>query len=550
MARFVHWPRRRRAWRLLFALLTLMVWVRGLLGVPLRTHCARTRICPVVVNWVQGWRSPLWQPPLWPPTVRSAFKGHRNAKRPCAAGSDRPTDRCFDVVITWKNNTSTPAADTEMLYLLRSLERYEMDQHLRLVHIVAQGLTDASLPWYLNRSSPTLRLHRHADIFRNRSTLPTESRNAIQANFVNIPELASTFLYIQDDSLLVAPFRVDTLIRDLYVDTPSLAVEYDDRFIANLDVPVVDVPVEATMRVPQLVQYTAGNTRHVGRSDCEERPPGSEFVGSVECSALVLNRTFGSVRSGYFVHCPQIASLKLMREAYAAWPEEWARTTSNKWESGLDLQWHTFMSGLTLATTTAVEVPASHFGTPKPFPSDFDFTTIANPDSLAFCQEFHTNSLNDATPAHQCLPDDNGELHPSVALLMVELETMLENKKGTQWLNLQGPGISIEYSKCPPVTKLVYGWLHRTYPNPSKWEKQPLPYPLGPPIWPIACNDCFCGASYLEAVHQCHPCPSATDSECMTLGRPHHHRCFGGIKCEEGEDSNTTWFGLSLRNKS
>ena len=105
-----------------------------------------------------------------------------------------------------------------------------------------------------------------------------------------------------------------------------------------------------------------------------------------------------------------------------------------------------------------------------------------NPDYKAFCQEVHTNHgafFNTASP--DCLPDEHGNMPSAVLTAVATTERALRNEAGTQWLNLQGPGISSEYGKCPPITELVYGWMQRTYPRPSKWERQPLLYAVDQP---------------------------------------------------------------------
>ena len=210
-----------------------------------------------------------------------------------------PVDRCFDALITWRNNSGSPTADTELLFLLRSIERFGMDAHVRLVHIVVQGLTDESMPWYLDRSSPTLRIHKHIDIFRDKAHLPTDSRNAIMSNFDGIPELAPLFLYIEDDQLLASPFRIGSVVREVYADSPVLERRYGDGFLAQKDpLAVSHVPTEVGRRVPQLVQYTGGPVGTDALEACTDVPAAESCRNSMSCAGAVLRHTFGTMRLG------------------------------------------------------------------------------------------------------------------------------------------------------------------------------------------------------------------------------------------------------------
>ena len=347
------------------------------------------------------------------------------ADDPTAAGLGRrcakPSDRCFDVVITWRNASGAPNADTEMLYVLRSLERFGMDRYIRLVHVVAQGRTDASLPWYLDLASPTLRLHRHTAIFRNQSHLPTASRNAIKANLVNIPDLAPLFVQLDDDILLTAPFRIDTFIREVYADTPKLELTYNDERIAHLLAAGSAIPLEATERVPQLVQYMGYDIKWAqddALDKCTDNAPSDGWESAWACSAHLLRRQFGPVVVTGSNHCPHIASVKLMREAWKRWDSDWQRTSAGSPSPGTDessdtgdgIDWHVFMGGYTLATTTALGVPMACLP--------------------AFCQELHTNAayfLGSDFPPHRCKPGKDGAPYPEVVAAVENVKTALRN---------------------------------------------------------------------------------------------------------------------------
>jgi hypothetical protein len=66
-------------------------------------------------------------------------------------------------------------------------------------------LTNGQVPYWLDTSHPRLVLVTHADIFANKSHLPTFSSPAIEANLHRIPGLSSNFLYLNDDTMFGAP---------------------------------------------------------------------------------------------------------------------------------------------------------------------------------------------------------------------------------------------------------------------------------------------------------------------------------------------------------
>lgn len=66
-------------------------------------------------------------------------------------------------------------------------------------------LTNGQVPYWLDVTHPRLVLVTHAEIFANKSHLPTFSSPAIEANLHRIPGLSSNFLYLNDDTMFGAP---------------------------------------------------------------------------------------------------------------------------------------------------------------------------------------------------------------------------------------------------------------------------------------------------------------------------------------------------------
>lgn len=84
----------------------------------------------------------------------------------------------------------------ELRYSLRSIWKYA--PWVRHVFIVTNG----HVPHWLNLAHPRLTLVSHADIFPNKSHLPTFSSPAIESHLHRIPGIASKFIYFNDDVML------------------------------------------------------------------------------------------------------------------------------------------------------------------------------------------------------------------------------------------------------------------------------------------------------------------------------------------------------------
>lgn len=100
---------------------------------------------------------------------------------------------------------------------------------VRYVHF----LTCGHLPELLNTDAPKLKFHKHTDFFTSDTVLPTFSSRPIEMNLANIPDLASRFVYFNDDMIVVAPieptrfFKDDLPIDYLMLDIPRGGWLYD-----------------------------------------------------------------------------------------------------------------------------------------------------------------------------------------------------------------------------------------------------------------------------------------------------------------------------------
>ena len=85
------------------------------------------------------------------------------------------------------------ADNQELRYSLRSVEKFA--PWVRQIFIVTNG----QIPSWLNLDNPRIKIVTHAEIFTNKSHLPTFSSPAIESHLHKIPGLSKKFIYLNDD---------------------------------------------------------------------------------------------------------------------------------------------------------------------------------------------------------------------------------------------------------------------------------------------------------------------------------------------------------------
>ena len=98
------------------------------------------------------------------------------------------------------------ADNEELRYSLRSL--YKFAPWVRNIYI----LTNGQIPNWLNIQNDRIKVITHAEIFSNKSHLPTFSSPSIESNLHNIPGISEHFLYFNDDVFLGQPIYPEDLI--------------------------------------------------------------------------------------------------------------------------------------------------------------------------------------------------------------------------------------------------------------------------------------------------------------------------------------------------
>ncbi|WP_068261156.1 stealth conserved region 3 domain-containing protein [Janibacter limosus] len=122
----------------------------------------------------------------------------------------------------------------ELRYSLRSVAAYA--GWVRRIHIVTNG----QVPAWLDTDHPQIHLVHHAEIFPDRTHLPTFNSHAIEANLHRIPGLAQHYLYLNDDVFLARPLRPEQFFTasGLLRYFPSM-IPVEDGAADAADLPVV-----------------------------------------------------------------------------------------------------------------------------------------------------------------------------------------------------------------------------------------------------------------------------------------------------------------------
>ena len=180
----------------------------------------------------------------------------------------------------------------ELRYSLRSLERYA--PWIRRIHLVTNG----QVPGWLVRSHPRITVVPHELLFQDRQHLPCFNSNAIELQLHRIPNLTRQFLYLNDDVFFGAPITAGMFSRP----------NGKQRFF------IQDTPVHNSM------------------------DSGSIHDRAYAYTQQVISRVWGWDRPLFLpAHVPQLYDKKVISEIEQIIPEEFAKTSANRFRSSSDL---------------------------------------------------------------------------------------------------------------------------------------------------------------------------------------------------------------------
>jgi len=107
-------------------------------------------------------------------------------------------DEIYEDSVT-DNGDNRYRSHDELRFSLRSILKFA--PWANMIHIVVAD-DKRQVPSWLNTSHPKINVVTHADIFVNKSYLPTFNTNAIESQLDNIPGLTEYYLYFNDDMFL------------------------------------------------------------------------------------------------------------------------------------------------------------------------------------------------------------------------------------------------------------------------------------------------------------------------------------------------------------
>ncbi|XP_045202436.2 N-acetylglucosamine-1-phosphotransferase subunits alpha/beta-like isoform X2 [Mercenaria mercenaria] len=262
-----------------------------------------------------------------------------------------------DLVLTWVNGSDQSFIE-EMLkfkpmstkiepkryrdlgtlrYALRSVEKYA--NWFRHVYIVTNG----QVPSWLNLNNQRVSIVKHSEIFRNASHLPTFNAQAIDCHIHNIQGLAQHFIYMNDDIFFANPVE----LADFYTNETGFKIRFgaervpdcsDKCRLSDMNNGICDSSCNISF-----CEWDGGDCNVVATETNQEsiiKHYGS-FYGSLVYTSLAYNKAFGYVHRNVPAHVPHITDIAIMNELQNRFPEEWARTSANRFRDPHSFQ-HAF----------------------------------------------------------------------------------------------------------------------------------------------------------------------------------------------------------------
>lgn len=231
---------------------------------------------------------------------------------------ENPTCPAVDLVYLWVNGsdplialdiaraTGKPYVESGRLrdvptlrYSIRAADTFA--PWIRRVVLVTNG----QVPGWLNASNPRVRVVAHAEIFANRSHLPTFNSNAIESQLSRVPGVAPCWLYMNDDFSFARPAS----LRDfLDVKTGRQLLAFD------------------SWQAPEF-EHMKRNIWHrsVGRSN---RLFNSWYHPGVDPD---------SIHHNYEGHNTRLFQHAILEKMYERWRPEFERTASHRFRDGEDV---------------------------------------------------------------------------------------------------------------------------------------------------------------------------------------------------------------------
>ena len=347
---------------------------------------------------------------------------------PLAQKEDRET---FDIVITWvdwsnkhfiqklqdaggRSEGCESGEFIEMKYMLRSLKAHNIPYgHIYIVY------SDNHPPPKYLRETESLTFIPHSALVKDPSYLPLIHRESINAHLHRIPNLSRYFVHWEDDLILMNPKKVNNLFRD-----------YKNRKISSGD---------------QLTLW-----KYTRSSFTAWKPMGLAYIAFHNSANLfgVHERKEPTMAFGHDI-C--FYDRQVMEELESTYPEYFEATMSYKDQLK--------------ERHKEPYIICAHCLFKHYLVSKMGFQAVPHIGNKIWRERDKNRHDVDVMEVHV------NEKHCK-SRTAAELKERLQFAHRATILNGQGSGISDEYPKCEWIHNVFYGFLEKTFPQKSEFERE------------------------------------------------------------------------------
>jgi len=260
-----------------------------------------------------------------------------------------------EIALWGKNNVSGGAAKAArfydwntMRYSIRSVEKFM--PFVRNLYIVTNG----HAPHWLNTTNPKVHLVTHAEIFPNKSHLPTFNSNAIEHHLHRIKGLSDKFLYLNDDVFLSNNISRDVLfygnsgqwiytdfkVKDCY---PGCRIDRTNNGKCNLACNNTFCNFDGYDCVFKNKQITKMSLE-------QSKSKSGAWMSSLAFTNGILSEKFGVAKRYYISHTPHFLDKHIMADYTKAFAKYIEETSASKFRKprnvALAMAYFNFIMGM------------------------------------------------------------------------------------------------------------------------------------------------------------------------------------------------------------
>ncbi|KAF8945668.1 Xanthine phosphoribosyltransferase 1 [Haplosporangium gracile] len=264
------------------------------------------RTLDIVYTWVNGTDAILKDVKEKYKETSELFLYFKNDTRPTNNPNVNPKDREPPLVGNGKGDQTIHRFrdNNELRYSLRSIAEYIPEKMLGRIHILTTEVPDnrtgqavGQVPNWLDlgKVGEKVRLVKHREVYDNTSVLPSFNSLSIESQMHHVPDLADTFIYMNDDVFFGLSIDTSDFWTPLY------------GFVFHLTSGII------SPAIPSL-----GTSPNVGEWQ------------SLQYTNYLLSKQFGARHRAYLSHIVHIMNRPILDEIQSIWPEEFDKTASHR----------------------------------------------------------------------------------------------------------------------------------------------------------------------------------------------------------------------------